>query len=139
MKRLNVTIAAVCAALLLLTARPSPAQAPKPPAADLLTPQERRKAAPDFTLADTTGQPLTLSAYKGKVVLSISGPRGVAGAKWKYRGTSNLTGEYRTRAWLSSACRWTKRAYRSLSHSCPKRRSNTRWSSGTKDWRVNTI
>jgi peroxiredoxin len=69
MKRLNVTIAAVCAALLLLTARPSPAQAPKPPAADLLTPQEQRKAAPDFTLADATGQLLTLSAYKGKVVL----------------------------------------------------------------------
>jgi peroxiredoxin len=69
MKRLNVTIAAACAALLLLTAWSAVAQAPKPHAADLLTPQEQRKAAPDFTLADATGQPLTLSAYKGKVVL----------------------------------------------------------------------
>jgi cytochrome c biogenesis protein CcmG/thiol:disulfide interchange protein DsbE len=35
----------------------------------VLTPQSRRKAAPDFTLTDATGRPLKLSSYKGKVVL----------------------------------------------------------------------
>ena len=57
MKRLNIAIAAACAALLS-------ASAP-----DALAPEAQRKAAPDFTLTDAMGQPLTLSAYKGKVVL----------------------------------------------------------------------
>jgi peroxiredoxin len=36
---------------------------------DTLTPVEQRKDAPDFTLNDTQGKPVTLSGYKGKVVL----------------------------------------------------------------------
>ena len=36
---------------------------------DVLTPVGGRKAAPDFTLTDAQGRPVTLSAYKGKVVL----------------------------------------------------------------------
>lgn len=36
---------------------------------DIITPEAQRKAAPDFTLPDASGKPLTLSAYKGKVVL----------------------------------------------------------------------
>jgi peroxiredoxin len=36
---------------------------------DTLTPVEQRKAAPDFTLNDTQGRPVTLSELKGKVVL----------------------------------------------------------------------
>jgi cytochrome c biogenesis protein CcmG/thiol:disulfide interchange protein DsbE len=55
MKVLNLAIATGCAALLSLAAVP--------------TPQEQRKEAPDFTLTDATGQPITLSTYKGKVVL----------------------------------------------------------------------
>jgi peroxiredoxin len=38
-------------------------------ALDTPTPEAQRKVAPDFTLTDANGQPLTLSAYKGKVVL----------------------------------------------------------------------
>jgi cytochrome c biogenesis protein CcmG/thiol:disulfide interchange protein DsbE len=38
-------------------------------AKDTLTPQAHRKPAPDFTLPDGSGKPLTLSAYRGKVVL----------------------------------------------------------------------
>ena len=38
-------------------------------APDLLTPAAQRKDAADFTLPDQNAQPLTLSAYKGKVVL----------------------------------------------------------------------
>jgi peroxiredoxin len=77
MKLLNVTIAIVCAALLSLSIRPAAAQGAESHAVpthakgtpDVLTPLEQRKGAPDFTLTDATGQPLTLSAYKGKVVL----------------------------------------------------------------------
>jgi len=36
---------------------------------DILIPEANRKPAPDFTLTDNTGKPLTLSSYKGKVVL----------------------------------------------------------------------
>jgi peroxiredoxin len=36
---------------------------------DTLIPVDQRKDAPDFTLNDTQGKPVTLSAYKGKVVL----------------------------------------------------------------------
>jgi peroxiredoxin len=36
---------------------------------DALIPVEQRKDAPDFTLNDTQGRPVTLSGYKGKVVL----------------------------------------------------------------------
>jgi len=38
-------------------------------ALDTLPPKAQRKIAPDFTLTDATGQSVTLSAYKGKVVL----------------------------------------------------------------------
>ncbi len=36
---------------------------------DTVIPAEQRKAAPDFSLTDTQGQTVTLSGYKGKVVL----------------------------------------------------------------------
>src|SRR5271154_1082076 len=36
---------------------------------DTVIPVEQRKDAPDFTLNNTHGQPVTLSAYKGKVIL----------------------------------------------------------------------
>jgi peroxiredoxin len=36
---------------------------------DTLIPADQRKAAPDFTLNDTQGQSVSLSGYKGKVVL----------------------------------------------------------------------
>jgi peroxiredoxin len=36
---------------------------------DTLTPADQRKAAPDFTLNDTQGHSVSLSGYKGKVVL----------------------------------------------------------------------
>jgi thiol-disulfide isomerase/thioredoxin len=36
---------------------------------DALIPAGQRKEAPDFTLNDTQGRPVTLSGYKGKVVL----------------------------------------------------------------------
>jgi cytochrome c biogenesis protein CcmG/thiol:disulfide interchange protein DsbE len=36
---------------------------------DTIAPQSQRKDAPDFTLTDANGKPITLSAYKGKVVL----------------------------------------------------------------------
>jgi thiol-disulfide isomerase/thioredoxin len=36
---------------------------------DTLIPEAQRKIAPNFKLTEASGQPLTLSAYKGKVVL----------------------------------------------------------------------
>ncbi len=42
----------------------SPAEAP-----DVLTPAASRKPAPNFTLIDEQGKAITLSSYKGKVVL----------------------------------------------------------------------
>lgn len=38
-------------------------------ALDTLTPESQRKMAPDFTLTDANGKAITLSTYKGKVVL----------------------------------------------------------------------
>ncbi len=74
MKEIKLTIASVWAAVLLFTASPSPAWQADPQAGatsrpDVLTPPAQRKAAPDFTLTQANGQPLSLSAYKGKVVL----------------------------------------------------------------------
>lgn len=42
---------------------------PCPSAESTLTPTADRVAAPDFTLNDASGKPITLSAYKGHVVL----------------------------------------------------------------------
>jgi peroxiredoxin len=53
----------LCAAP-LLTVRPLAAGT-----ADTIIAGAQRKMAPDFTLRDAKGQPLTLSAYRGKVVL----------------------------------------------------------------------
>jgi len=36
---------------------------------DTITPKSQRTAAPDFTLAEANGKPITLSALKGRVVL----------------------------------------------------------------------
>ena len=56
--RIAAALVAMCTLLTAHTA-PSPAQpAPQP-----------GQPAPDFTLADSTGSPIKLSAYKGKVVL----------------------------------------------------------------------
>jgi peroxiredoxin len=44
-------------------------QVPAKGVPDTLIPVEQRKDAPDFTLNDTQGKPVTLSGYKGKVVL----------------------------------------------------------------------
>ncbi len=60
-------LAIPCAALLFLNVQSSAAQAVGTP--DTITPGAQRKMAPDFTLKDAKGQPVTLSAYKGKVVL----------------------------------------------------------------------
>ena len=51
------------AAIFLLGLQPLTAQT------DTVTPQAQRSAAPDFTLPDANGTPITLSAFKGKVVL----------------------------------------------------------------------
>jgi peroxiredoxin len=42
---------------------------PCPSAAQTTAPPAQRAAAPDFTLNDSKGKPITLSRYKGKVVL----------------------------------------------------------------------
>lgn len=66
-----------CAGLILFGLHPLAVQAAHAPAllagpaeaADVLTPVADRKAAPNFTLTDEQGKAITLSHYKGKVVL----------------------------------------------------------------------
>ncbi len=60
-----MNLAISCAALFFLSAHVSVAQS----TSDTLTPETQRKTAPDFSLLDAKGQPVTLSAYTGKVVL----------------------------------------------------------------------
>jgi cytochrome c biogenesis protein CcmG/thiol:disulfide interchange protein DsbE len=62
----GLATAVCCAALLSVGVQPSLAAASPH---DTITPQALRKTAPDFTLLDAQGQPITLSAYKGKIVL----------------------------------------------------------------------
>ena len=59
------------AACVLMSEVALPAQVAAPPGknADALTPVSSRAAAPDFTLTDLQGKPITLSKYKGRVVL----------------------------------------------------------------------
>ncbi len=63
----RIFLAVVSLSLLLLIGYDATPKAMSTP--DTITPQAQRKAAPDFTLTGTNGQPITLSAYKGKVVL----------------------------------------------------------------------
>lgn len=66
-----------CAGLILFSLHPSAVQAAHAPvllsspteAPDVLTPVASRKSAPNFTLTDGQGKAITLSHYKGKVVL----------------------------------------------------------------------
>lgn len=66
-----------CAGLILFSLHPSAVQAAHAPvllsspteAPDVLTPVASRKSAPNFTLTDVQGKAITLSHYKGKVVL----------------------------------------------------------------------
>ena len=77
MNSINLTIAIASATLLSLAAAPSrpqaadshaPASAAKG-SPDVLKSAGQREKAPDFTLTNAAGQPLTLSSYQGKVVL----------------------------------------------------------------------
>jgi len=73
-----LTLLAVCSAgLMVFSLHPSTVQAAGAPAllsspaeaTDVLTPATSRKPAPNFTLTDEQGKAITLSSYKGKVVL----------------------------------------------------------------------
>jgi outer membrane lipoprotein-sorting protein len=61
------------------------------------------KPAPPFTLKGVKGSTVSLAAYKGKVVLSTSGPPGAAPAASRCRASRSSTGSSRRRAWWCSA------------------------------------
>ena len=69
-RKMNSKLAALLLAC-ALSSSPRVHSQPKLPvkSQDTLVPSAQRKTAPDFTLLDNKGAPLTLSTYKGKVVL----------------------------------------------------------------------
>ena len=62
-------VVGLCAATFVIAASDAAAQAVSGPAPDALIPAAQRKPAPDFSVTDLRGQPVTLSADRGKVVL----------------------------------------------------------------------
>lgn len=72
----------VCCSLLFFVLAAQADQSPAAKAvADVLVPKAQRKPAPDFTLTDAQGKPVTLSAYKDKVVLLDFGAVDCGGCK----------------------------------------------------------
>jgi peroxiredoxin len=65
--RLGAPLAAAALALLLVTAAHAQSTPKSPP--DKLIPASPRKPAPGFTLMDSQGKPVSLGAYRGRVVL----------------------------------------------------------------------
>jgi cytochrome c biogenesis protein CcmG/thiol:disulfide interchange protein DsbE len=78
---------------------PTVAQAASSPAkaADKIIPIEFRVAAPDFTLTDVQGKTITLSKYKGKVVLLDFWATTCGGCKIELPWYVAFDGKYRSR------------------------------------------
>ena len=90
-------LALACTDAAFLTAQSHTLPSNPKTAPDALIPEAQRVPAPDFTLASSNGHNLTLSAYKGKVVLLDFWATWCGGCKLELPWYIDFESRYRTK------------------------------------------
>ena len=98
----------VRASTLLLTLAVAATAVGQPAVRAILQPASERKAAPQLALKDSTGKTISLTDYRGKVVLLDFWATWCTGCKMEIPWFSEFQKVYGARGFAWSAFRWTK-------------------------------